>query len=277
MNDLISIVELPNEFGLDPDEALAVAKRRPADLPVWVRAPGWKYTFFTESILGVDEQGRDVLARSNRLDAVLRGPTRLHPHFLVGFRDEAIITQGAAGLNPMPVDRESVAAIWEFEPPLRITRTDLLVQRVDVQRWQAAVEARRRGGGRVSELRLALDAALAGAPDFRLTTQDAAERVGVSYNTMRARRKASEALDFPRPWASINPDAKRPTFRWLDNTIALRSWMELLKLVPSKSETPAPRPAKRRRARGPRPTSASTRPRRVDAEQLLDDLLADRS
>ncbi len=276
MTALLSLVELPAEFGVDPDEALAVARRRPAELPVWIDAPGWKYTFFTESKIGIDSEGRELWARSNRLAAVLHRPQLLHPHFLVGFRDEVIITHGAGGLAPLPPDREEAVTIWEFDPPLRIARGDLLFRRVDVERWIHATEARRGGGGRGDELKLALAAALDGSPRFELSTQEAADVLGVAYNTLRARKKASEGLAIPPVWLSINPAAKRETFRWLSNHVGLMAWAELLALLSSatvktldKTKAKRPRRASARRA----PSRSGGAARMTDDEALLEALL----
>jgi len=274
MDDIISLAELRAELDLDPEEALAFAKRRSSDLPLWFHAPGCEVIYFHQSE-PYDSDGREIRVRQIVDRGLMNKPMSLHPHWLVGFRDDVIVHQGTTDkrnrtLSPIPPDRRADVMIVEFTPPLRLTRSDLLLRRSDVRRWQAGVEARRRGGGRATELRLALGAALAGEPRFVLTTEDAAARVGVSYNTLRARRKASEALELPRPWSSMNPHAKRPTYRWLDNSVALNSWMELMEQVKGAvAEEKRPKPARRRTRRRAAAASSSA----LEAEQRLDDIL----
>ena len=249
--DYLSLAEARLLPEVDLPSLLAVAKRRPDKLPLFLLPPagGWLATFVSR-VMTSEPRERELWSYSST-EVWVKDPFRVSPELLRGATGELLMQRFRLdGRNP---DRGTyVREYYEFAEPRRFCTTDLHIRPRDVERWKLLRAAAASSEKQVDRLRATLLVAIEQGR-FTLSTKEACALLGVSGNTLYKWRREAEAAREPVVWHVINPKAKRKQYRWLADREALRDWSTLLDLIRGGALAPeaATRTSKRSTRRAP--------------------------
>lgn len=241
MAEYLSLTEVQHEDDVPVPALLAYAKRKPDRLPLWIKPAGDGWAAKLISRVLTSGPGEPELWSYSDVEVWVTDPLRVRPETLRG-EDGEVVFQRFRHDGRHPDHGGEVREYLEFPEPRSFGAMDLLVRRADLERWKALTDARLVANDRAERLREQIRVVVERA-EFSWSTVRAAEALGVARNTLLARRRQAEPLELPVVWRVLNPDAKRISIRWIDDTEALRNWAALVDLSTRQPEQ------KRRRAR----------------------------